>query len=291
MHASAARRRLRTAGIAIALLLAVAAGVLGVWRPWTPLTTTAPVGAPIDGQGGAPAVIAPAPLTLPEHPTVLVFGDSWTYGSAANVPTLGYAYVLADLLHGDTIVDGVRGSGYLKPGIDGPTFGERIALLDPALRPNLIIIQGSINDRAQGVAGYREAVTAAWDALAAKYPEAVIVVLGPAPHELPVGTATARIDTDLSELAAARGWWYISPIALDWITDQNYLAVIDVDLGRKHPSTEGHRYLAEKLVGALDELRGAPVTEAGGRRPPPTSDIVVRYASVAQWIERRFPVP
>src|SRR4051794_30229509 len=37
MHASAARRRLRTAGIALALLLAVAAGVLGVWRPWTPL--------------------------------------------------------------------------------------------------------------------------------------------------------------------------------------------------------------------------------------------------------------
>lgn len=269
MHASAARRRLRTAGIALALLLAVAAGVLGVWRPWTPLPATAPVGASAEGQAGAPAAMAPAPLTLPEDPTVLVFGDSWTYGSAANVPTLGYAYVLADLLHGETIVNGVRGSGYLKPGIDGPTFGERITLLDPALAPDLIVIQGSINDRAQGVAGYREAVTAAWDALAAKYPEAVIVVLGPAPHELPVGTETARIDTDLSELAAARGWWYISPIALDWITDQNYLAVIDVDLGRKHPSTEGHRYLAEKLVGALDELRGAPVTEAGGSETTP----------------------
>ncbi|PVE96150.1 SGNH/GDSL hydrolase family protein [Microbacterium sp. TPD7012] len=233
------------------------------------MPAAAPVGASADGEGSAASVVAPAPLSLPDHPRVLVFGDSWTYGSAATDPTQGYAYVLAGLVGGETIVDGVRGSGYLKPGLDGPTFGERIALLDPALAPNLIIIQGSINDRAQGVTGYREAVTAAWDALTAKYPEASIVVLGPAPHELPVGAATARIDTDLSELAAARGWWYISPIALDWITDQNYLDVIDVDFGHKHPSTEGHRYLAERLAAALDELRGAPVTEAGGSETTP----------------------
>ena len=269
MHASAARRRLRTTGIVFALLLAVAAVVLGVWRPWIPVSVAAPVGAAVEGPGSPATVIAPTPLSLPEQPRVLVFGDSWTYGSAANVPTLGYAYVLAELLGGETIVNGVRGSGYLKPGLDGPNFGERIALLDPALAPDLIVVQGSINDRKQGVAGYREAVTAAWDALSAKYPEAAIVVLGPAPHELPVGAATARIDVDLSELAAARGWWYISPIAENWITEQNYLDVIDVEVGFQHPSTEGHRYLAEKVAAALDELRGAPVTEAGGSETTP----------------------
>jgi len=269
MKPTAIRRRVGAAGIAIALLLALAAVVLGVWRPWTPMPSAAPVGASSDADIGASAVIAPAPLVLPDHPTVLVFGDSWTYGSAASDPTLGYAYLLGDLLDGETIVNGVRGSGYLKPGLDGPTFGDRIAALDPTLSPDLVIIQGSINDRAQGVAGYREAVTAAWDALAAIYPDATIVVLGPAPHELPVGAATARIDTDLSELAAARGWWYISPIGQDWITEQNYLDVIDVEVGRKHPSTEGHRYLAEKVAAALDELRAAPVTEAGGSEPTP----------------------
>ncbi|MEU4016161.1 SGNH/GDSL hydrolase family protein [Microbacterium sp. NPDC028030] len=269
MKASAPNRRLRTAGVAIALLLAVTAGVLGMWRPWTPPPTAAPVGAAADGATAAAEAIAPAALTLPEHPTVLVFGDSWTYGSAASEPTLGYAYVLADLIGGETIVNGVRGSGYLKPGIDGPTFGERIAALDPSLSPDLVIIQGSINDRAQGAEGYREAVTAAWDALAAIYPDAAIVVLGPAPHELPVGATTARIDTDLGELAGARGWWYISPIAQDWITEENYLSVIDVEVGRKHPSTEGHRYLAERLAAALDEMRVAPVTEAGGSETTP----------------------
>ncbi|WEK62801.1 MAG: SGNH/GDSL hydrolase family protein [Candidatus Microbacterium colombiense] len=269
MKARAARHPLRSASVILGLLLVVAAVALGMWRPWAPLPSAAPVGAASESGTAPGAVIAPAPLVLPEHPRVLVFGDSWTYGSAATVPTEGYAYQLASLLDGETIVDGVRGSGYLKPGIDGPTFGERIAALDPTLAPDLIIMQGSINDRAQGTAGYREAVTAAWDALAATYPDATIVVLGPAPHELPVGAATARIDTDLAELAGARGWWYISPVAQDWITEQNYLDVIDVDLGRKHPSTAGHRYLAERLAAALQELAGAPVTEAGGSETTP----------------------
>lgn len=261
MSPAAARRRLPVAGIAVAVILALVAVALGVWRPWSPQPTSAPVGAASNGEDAV--AISPAPLLLPDHPTVLVFGDSWTYGSAATVPTEGYAYVLADLVDGETIVNGVRGSGYLKPGIDGPTFGERIVALDPTLTPDLIIMQGSINDREQGEAGYREAVSAAWDAMSAKYPDATIVVLGPAPHELPVGASTARIDADLSELAAGRGWWYISPVTQNWITEQNYLSVIDVDLGRKHPSTDGHRYLAEKVAAALAELGDAPVTEAG----------------------------
>ncbi|WP_447912557.1 SGNH/GDSL hydrolase family protein [Microbacterium phyllosphaerae] len=267
MKAASVRHRLPVAGLAVAVILALAAVILGVWRPWVPVPSSVPVGAAAaDDEAVA---IAPVPLLLPDHPTVLVFGDSWTYGSAATEPTLGYAYVLAGLIDGETIVNGVRGSGYLKPGLDGPAFGERIAALDPALAPDLIIMQGSINDRAQGEAGYREAVTAAWDAMSAKYPEATIVILGPAPHELPVGAGTARIDTDLSELAAARGWWYISPIAQNWITDQNYLSVIDVEVGRRHPSTDGHRYLAEKLAAALAELGDAPVTEAGGSETTP----------------------
>ncbi|MFX3691204.1 hypothetical protein ACJBQV_10375, partial [Streptococcus suis] len=76
-------------------------------------------------------------------------------------PTLGFAYRLADELGWQTIVDGVRGSGYLKPGIDGPSYGERIAALDPGIDPDLVIIEGSINDRRLYPSGYRDAVTAA----------------------------------------------------------------------------------------------------------------------------------
>src|SRR5690606_17419052 len=208
-------RRLRAALAALGALAVVAGLVLGAWRPWAPLVETAPAAA------AGPEAAAPAPLVLPEHPRVLVFGDSWTYGSAATVPTDGYAYLLAGLLDGETIVRGVRGSGYLKAGVDGPAYGERIAALDPALDPDLVIVQGSINDRREPAEGYAAAVNAAWDALAALYPEAQIVVLGPAPHELPVGAATARIDRDLASLAAQRGWWYISPVQENWITEVN----------------------------------------------------------------------
>lgn len=247
-----ARRVRRFWPLAVAALAIAAVCALAAVRPWT----EAPSAVVATAQDAAPTVIAPAALALPDAPRVLIFGDSWTYGSAAALPTLGYAYVVGQRLGWETTVDGVRGSGYLKPGLDGGSFGDRIAALDPALDPDLVIIEGSINDRRMPSTGYREAVSAAWDALSALYPEAAIVVLGPAPQVLPVEETTARIDADLSALAAERGWWYISPIAQEWITPENYAAVIDTAIGRYHPSTAGHAYLATRLAEALAPMSG-----------------------------------
>lgn len=247
------------AALAVAAVCAVA-----VLRPWGAPEPVAPVAA-AEGDAAVAASVPPAPLVLEEGARVLVFGDSWVYGSAATEPTLGFAYRLADELGVETVVDGVRGSGYLKPGLDGPAYGERIAALDPALDPDLIIVEGSINDRRLYPAGYRDAVTAAWDALEARYPDAAIVILGPSPQVLPVESPTSSIDTDLAELAAARGWWYISPIAEEWITTANYLDVIDTGpIGRDHPSTDGHSYLAARVADAIEamELQPAVVADA-----------------------------
>lgn len=234
----------------VAMLAIVVVCVIGTWRPWS--TPAAPDAAAETAQ----VSLAPALLALPEFPRVLVFGDSWVYGSAATVVTEGFAYVLSERLGWDAIIDGVRGSGYLKPGIDGGSYGERIAALDPNLDPDLVIVEGSINDRRLFPDGYQDAVTAAWDQLAALYPEAHIVILGPAPQVLPVEPATVRIDGVLSALAAERGWWYISPIEDEWITDANYRDVIDTsDIGRNHPSSPGHAYLADRLGEALDAIR------------------------------------
>lgn len=254
------RPRARRPGRLLIGSLAVVALVCGiaVWRAWAdPAERVAPV------AREQAAAVSMAPLTLPDDPKVLIFGDSWTYGSAATIPTLGYAYVLGESEGWDTVVNGVRGSGYLKPGIDGGSYGERIAQLDPALDPDLVIVEGSINDRRLYPTGYRDAVTSAWDDLAGLYPDAAFVIMGPAPQVLPVEKATARIDADLAELATARGWWYVSPVTDGWITQANYASVIDSsEIGRDHPSTTGHAYLAERLAEALDAMTGANIVTA-----------------------------
>ncbi|MBW9119297.1 SGNH/GDSL hydrolase family protein [Microbacterium trichothecenolyticum] len=255
----ARRPWLPLAGAALAVAAVCAVAVL---RPWGAPEPVAPA-AVAKGEAAVAASVPPAPLVLEEGARVLVFGDSWVYGSAATVPTLGFAYLLADELGVETVVNGVRGSGYLKPGLDGPAYGERIDALDPALDPDLIIVEGSINDRRLYPTGYRDAVTAAWDALQARYPDADIVILGPSPQVLPVQDATREIDADLSELAGARGWWYISPIAEDWITDANYLDVIDTGpIGRDHPSTNGHAYLADRVATAIERMEQQPAIVA-----------------------------
>jgi lysophospholipase L1-like esterase len=244
------------AAVVALVVTAVAVAAVAVVRGWLAPSAAPPVAVAAPEE----AVIQPAPLVIPDEARVLVFGDSWTYGSAASDPTLGYAYLLGERLGAETVVAGVRGSGYLKPGLDGGSFGERIAELDPGLDPDLIIVQGSINDRRLYGPGYREAVTSAWDAMSATYPDATIVVLGPAPQVLPVEPATAQIDDDLAGLAADRGWWYVSPVDEQWITEANYLDVIDTGVGRDHPSTAGHAYLADRLATSLQKLgEGADV--------------------------------
>lgn len=257
------RARAIVAVLALAVAVGAVAGVAGI-RAWL----TPPPAPPVAVAAPEDAVIQPAPLVLPATPRILVFGDSWTFGSAASDPTLGYAYLLADRLGAEVVVDGVRGSGYLKPGLDGGSFGERVAALDPALDPDLVLLQGSINDRRLYPDGYRGAVTAVWDAVAATYPDATVVILGPAPQVLPVEAATGQIDDDLAALAAGRGWWYISPVDEGWITEATYDAVIDTGIGRDHPSTEGHAYLADRVAEALrtlgegaDVVADAPVDE------------------------------
>jgi hypothetical protein len=251
------------AAVALVATLAAVAIVLAV-RPWAPTTQVASDASSIEPDA---VVAASAPISLPENPRVLVFGDSWTYGSASTPVTSGYAYVLGDLTGWDVTVDGVRGSGYLKPGIDGPTFGERIAALDPDLDPDLIILQGSINDRLlYPEMDYAAAVNAAWDSLVALYPDAQVLILGPAPHRLPVHEGTVAIDRDLATLAATRNWWYISPLREAWITDANFLDVIDTsEIAANHPSTAGHAYLADRLAADLERIVvvAAPVTAEG----------------------------
>lgn len=196
--------------------------------------------------------------------SLLVFGDSWTFGLAATTVTGGYAYRTGQILGWATTVDGENGSGYLRAGQYGGYYGTRVAELDPDLEPDVVVVQGSINDREQPLSALPRAAKAVWSAVAATYPDAELVILGPAPSQLPVDERIAQIDDVLSDLALEQGLDYISPIDDAWITEQNYDAVIDTTpTGHNHPSDDGHAYLAEKLVSELQGTETAAQVAAG----------------------------
>lgn len=191
------------------------------------------------------------------EPELLIFGDSWTVGLAATTEYGGYAYLTGDLLDWPTVVAGESGSGYLRPGHAGGTYGTRILALDPDIDPDIVVIQGSINDRNQPFTGYSRAVRGAWAALEARFPDAQLVVLGPAPHLLPIDEGVQRADDLLQLNAAAEDLTYISPIDEGWITEENFDAVIDTSPeGNYHPSDAGHAHLADLLAAHLADLAG-----------------------------------
>ncbi|NHI16373.1 SGNH/GDSL hydrolase family protein [Microbacterium excoecariae] len=204
---------------------------------------------------GATAAADGRELSGDGSPALLVFGDSWTNGMAATSAENRYAALTGEALGWKTTVDGENGSGYLHEGSAGGTYGSRLARLAATDDFDVIVIQGSINDRKDALAGLDGAAEAVWDGFAERFPDAEIVVLGPAPHVLPVEEKIERIDEILARAAAADGLTYVSPLADEWITPANYDTVIDTsEQGANHPGDAGHAYLAEVLADDLAAL-------------------------------------
>lgn len=213
----------------------------------------------VDVSGGMPHGAPDDTHAESDEPSLLVFGDSWTYGMAATTPTGGYAYLAGESLGWDTTVDGENGSGYLRPGELGGVYGTRVLQLAPDLEPDVIVVQGSINDRGSDLDGLSAAAHSVWRALQTRYPSAELVVLGPAPSVLPVNEGVRKIDTVLSRLANVEDVTYISPLREQWITEDNFTNVIDTSKkSRNHPSDSGHEYLAERLADELEMIDVTP---------------------------------
>lgn len=211
----------------------------------------------------APSAATPTPTPTPS-PSMLVFGDSWTRGMAATDTAHAYPHLTGELLGWDVTALGEDGSGYLHPGELGGFYGTRVAELNPDLDPDVVIVQGSVNDRNELISALPRAARAVWRAVESTYPEADVIILGPAPSTLPLDERVEGIDAVLADLAAEAGLDYISPIAEEWLTEANIGEYIDASAAF-HPSDAGHAYLAERLAADLAELDPlspfAPVTE------------------------------
>jgi hypothetical protein len=204
------------------------------------------------GAGDAAVATSPEPLALPENPTgtdLRRLVDLRLRGIRPE-PRLRLRRRRARGLEDDR--RRCARSGYLKPGIDGADFGTRIAALDPALDPDLVIVQGSINDRREGADGYRAAVDAAWDALARVYPRARIVILAGTPG---AGRGGDRPHRPRPARRRGGAGLVVHLTARRRLDHHRELRGRDRH-GRRtdHPSTAGHRYLAEHLAAAVASL-------------------------------------
>lgn len=239
------------------LLLVLATGLVAVNRKLA--AATLPPQAP---EVPSSLIERLPPLKLPEPGEKIVFfGDSWTQGYSAVPETLGYAYLTGQRLGAVTEVDADRGSGYVNNGAGGATsngqlkpggtYKQRLLArpADPGVR--LLVLQGGINDlpfHGQVEAEATEAMKTAIE----KYPNAQIVVLGPAPSQAEEIDAVRALSVEIMSAAAALGLYVVNPSGQGWITAHNMDQVID--RASRTPTTQGHAYLTDRLMDALDTL-------------------------------------
>lgn len=235
--------------VALVAIMAAALAVLAMQHvnASNPAAGATPRPAPTYGNGITPARVPAAAGTR-----ALIFGDSWTSGFFADQPTEnGYAYLTAKTMQWDATVQGGPGTGYTNVGPDGNgTYKDRVAKLPKDLKPELIVLQGSVNDLGADPGELRVAVADVVISLRSKFPDASVVLLGPAATEVPVSAGLRSIDGALRGVAKAQNLNYISPLSEEWFNASNMDAVIDAAKA-KHPTTAGHALMAAKLASDL----------------------------------------
>ncbi|MGN7250032.1 GDSL-type esterase/lipase family protein [Arthrobacter sp. SAFR-014] len=209
----------------------------------SPSATSAPVSA-----------VNIAPKLLEAGTKAVIFGDSWTQGAAASKQELGFAYLTGESLKWDVQVEGGSGTSYLNPGTRSiGTFIERTAKLAADDSVQLVIVQGSVNDQDRNLLALPKAAADAWEAMRGKFPNAQLVIMGPATNAVPVDPQLLQVDQILQTAAAKAKLPYISPLTEGWISASNYATYIDV-AAAQHPTDAGHAFVAKKTVAALKAL-------------------------------------
>ncbi|NQW91384.1 SGNH/GDSL hydrolase family protein [Curtobacterium sp. VKM Ac-2861] len=148
--------------------------------------------------------------------------DAWVNGFAAE--TDATVTVLAE-----------GGTGFTNPGFCGDnTFGSRVDRVAET-KPDLVIIEGGLNDTGASADDEQTAVRSVLRGLGAFD----VVMVGPV--AVPAVTGEAKVDAWLEKAAGSANVRYVS--ALRW----------DIDLGPddKHPSAEGHAEFARRLSAAI----------------------------------------
>ncbi|MFF4501313.1 GDSL-type esterase/lipase family protein [Streptomyces sp. NPDC001401] len=203
------------------------------------------------------------------HSAQLVFyGDSITQGVMALCDvntsdcadgTTAYPTLVADALHASLTQVGFGRQGVLQSGNGGvpaasDAYGWNYAgsRAGPDRRADAIVVNQGTNDASYGAAEFRAAYRAYLARLRAAAPHARILALRPFN-----GTHADDIAAVVAELADPR---------TEFVDTTGWLSVTDGDLnGTVHPSAQGHRKVADRLLAVL---RRPPRPVAPSITPP-----------------------
>ena len=237
------------AAVVVGALVAAVLLALGRGEP------SSRAGAAEASRGIAPVVSEPEP-----QPVVTFIGDSWTEGHGGT-GWRGYAVLTGERLGWVTHVLGVGGSGYVVPGSGSP-YGARIhqAL---ATDPDVLVIQGSLNEHSTNLAVLEPAVAATLTRLRDESdPRTRILVLGASyvpglPRDVIDG-----INGVLGRTAAELGLAFVDPATENWSDPADPALWSDA----VHPGDLGHQRVADRLAPVLEELLAADAV--GSTRAP-----------------------
>jgi lysophospholipase L1-like esterase len=204
------------------------------------------------------AIVSPG-LAEPEYPTwpgatadapfVSFIGDSWTDGSGAT-DKVGYAYLTGRQLGWTHRVLGVGGSGYVRGGAGNVPFDERIL---PAVsgNPDVVVIQGSINERSTPTPELSAAVADTLTRLVrAAGPDTAVVVLG-ASHVPGVPVEYVDKVNDVVRAEAARqGLRFVDVAAEVWSDPADPTIWADP----YHVNDAGAQQIAQRLAPVLQAV-------------------------------------
>jgi len=207
----------------------------------------APAAAAAPARPGAGASIPPiaAPLT---RDVAAFLGDSYTSGyEGVGMGSDGWPALVSASFGWRMTNLAVPGTGFVNPGWTDQPMRTQLAEV-VRLQPGVVVIAAGHNDRRYGAARASDAADDLIDRLHADLPDAILVIVGPIWQDGSPATSIIGLRNHLRGKAADVGALFIDPLAGRWFAGSNHAFIGSDGI---HPTSAGHRHIAELVLAAL----------------------------------------
>lgn len=203
-------------------------------------------------EASPPAHVSLQPPPPPQRPALAVLGDSFATGAGADWQT-GWVQLVADSMCWTVLpasrprgIGAQGGTGYTTAAADigKLRYGDRVDAVT-AGNPQIMLVQGGINDRAARSEAITQAAATTFRAVKQKLGDATVIAIGPvAPPDPTIPQAeAARISAAIAAAAHNVGIPYVDPVAERWLSNP-----ANWSTDHTNPNREGHREYSQRLV-------------------------------------------